>query len=128
MHNLETTEEHPGGEAGEGANSQASINTSRRVFLEALEHYRAELARVEAEAVGHLAAAEAGGASSSSHGAGAISAARGGRNGTGNGGTGETTAEATVVEMPARVEAERGTVAESQSGAAIGVGVEQSRR
>lgn len=55
---LESTQEHPGEGFGEGGDALGGVDASRRVLFEALENYRAELARVEAEAVGHLAAAE----------------------------------------------------------------------
>ncbi|GAQ80909.1 Zinc finger RING-type domain containing protein [Klebsormidium nitens] len=54
---LETAQEHPGEATGDGTEPLDGVDASRRVLLEALDNYRAELARVEAEAVGHLATA-----------------------------------------------------------------------
>jgi hypothetical protein len=54
MQVLETTAELPGEGTGEEPTPREGVH---RVFFDALEHYRAELARVEAEAAGHLVAA-----------------------------------------------------------------------
>jgi hypothetical protein len=57
MQLLETTAELPGEGTGEEPTPREGAQSVHRVFFDALEHYRAELARVEAEAAGHLAAA-----------------------------------------------------------------------
>lgn len=57
MQVLESTAELPGEGTGEEPTPREGAQSVHRVFFDALEHYRAELARVEAEAAGHLAAA-----------------------------------------------------------------------
>eukprot|EP00243_Klebsormidium_subtile_P012368 TRINITY_DN74_c0_g1_i1.p1 TRINITY_DN74_c0_g1~~TRINITY_DN74_c0_g1_i1.p1 ORF type:complete len:331 (-),score=34.26 TRINITY_DN74_c0_g1_i1:573-1565(-) len=118
---LETTE-------GDGAAPLGGVDASRRVLFEALDNYRAELARVEAEAVEHLAAAQtaqAGGIS------GELERSPGSREGVAGSGNGGERVEVAVA-IPEAVRAESLSTEESltsqESETSEGEGNEPSRR